>query len=89
VATANGPIGSPVDGPLRPYDQSQTFADATGDIVISPPCRAVRVAVGGTLVVTYANGTTDTITLDAGELLDLHLAKIGAASAATGISVFW
>jgi hypothetical protein len=78
-----------IEGPLRPFSASKTFADATNGIAISPPCRAVRVAVGGTLVVTYANGAVDTITLDSGELLDLMIKSIDATSAATGITVFW
>lgn len=89
MATATGPTGIGIDGPLRPFAASKTFADATGGIAISPPCRAVRVQTGGTLVVTWATGVTDTITLDSGELLDLHLASIDAASTAQGITVFW
>lgn len=84
-----GPTGIDSEGPLRTLAKSKTVATATGGITISPPSRAVRAHVAGTLVVTYADGSTDTLTVAANELLYLQLVAIDATSTATEISVFW
>lgn len=49
---------------------------------------------GGTLVITYAaqaNGSnvTDTITLAAGQSIDVVAISIDGASTATGVTFFW
>lgn len=84
-----GPKGIKAGGLLRAYEGSQTIADATGGVTINPPALAVKAHVAGTLVVTYATGMTDTITVAADQLLHLVIVAIAANSTATGITVFW
>jgi len=83
---------------------STTFLGANGaawaagnDLVISPPCRAVRCAGAGNLHVSYpgkrADGTTDwtdTIPVLAGETIQGQFDKLFADSTvATGITIQW
>lgn len=90
ATTLQGPIGSQTDAPLSPYCGSKTVANATGDLVITPPSRAIRVGGAGALALTYASGVTDTITIAAGETLPAQVTGIAAAgSTATAITVFW
>lgn len=82
-----GPLGTD-DGPLRPFAASQTQAAVSGGYTMSPPCRAIRVGVAGTVAITYATGQTDTISLNAGETLHASLIAITAGTA-TNVTVFW
>lgn len=61
-----------------------TPSDST---VFTQPTRAVYVGGAGNLVVTYLDGSTDTLqSVVAGTLLPIRVTKIGASSTATKIS---
>lgn len=89
MPTATGPAGVIVDGVRRVPAGSQTFANASGGIAIAPPARKIRAGGAGTLIVTYASGMIDTITVAAGETVEGEFVSVGAASGATAITVFW
>lgn len=80
--------------PIRPAVASKTIASCTGGVTLSPPCKRIMSSGGGTLVITYAaqaNGSnvTDTITLAAGQSIDVVAISIDGASTATGVTFFW
>jgi hypothetical protein len=73
--------------------RSMTYADALARIHIVADggiaCAGIRTGGAGTLILRYANGSTDTITTLAGETLWVKATAIEAGSTATAITVFW
>lgn len=81
----------------RPFRRSKTYATigADTDLVADGPggvcARRILVGGAGTLVLLYADGTTDTITdLLAGAVLDGDVAKIiDSGTTASKLTAFW
>lgn len=83
------PVGTVVSDHWRVPIHSKTIANATGGYTMDPPCRAIRVGVTGTLIVTYASGATDTFSPSAGEMVFGQFVALATGSTATALTVFW
>lgn len=90
--SGNSPIGSGKDLPIAALDAVlQSYAVTPSDSVDLPtaPTEAISCQVAGTVKVTYADETIDTIGLAAGIWQTMRIKRVWATgTSATGISVY-
>lgn len=86
-------MGIVADYSGEPAAFSKTYDAVTQDIDLAAEggrhARRVRIGIGGTLMVTYPNGRTDTITYQSGDIDSIAVVKISEGSTAQMVTVYW
>jgi hypothetical protein len=78
-------------GALYSASGADHYATLSGDVLIKPPCRRIRVGTGGDLKIDLADGSTVTVpSLLDGESLDVQATKIyQTGTTALKITIFY